>query len=277
MVETAECRARRRQQGGGGQAGGGGRRTFAQVGLNGQDQSNVADNTGEEQQNSQDVGGQFGGSAGAGDAVQMMGTVAMGQSPDDAGGFGQSRRRLREGQADWAVSETEERFLDRQLKLCPAAPGGPGGGGPGGGGPGGGFPGRGGGRGPAQRGPRGAQGIDALMGAQRLLRQRINRVHYSFFDTFGDSALNARPYSLNAVNPPRISGWTESAGLNIGGPFRIPHVYDGTDKTFFFINFGGTWSRNPVDSFATVPTAGVGKEWATSARTMCSSTARLRI
>ena len=32
------------------------------------------------------------------------------------------------------------------------------------------------------------------------------------------------------------------------------HIYDGTDKTFFYINFGGTWSRNPVDSFATVPT-----------------------
>ena len=92
------------------------------------------------------------------------------------------------------------------------------------------------------------------MGAQRLLRQRINRMHYSFYDTFGDSALNARPYSLTQLNPPKISGWTESAGFNMGGPLKIPHVYDGTDKTFFFINFGGTWSRNPVDSFATVPT-----------------------
>ena len=86
------------------------------------------------------------------------------------------------------------------------------------------------------------------------MRQRINRVHYSFYDTFGDSALNARPYSLYQANPPKISSWTESAGLNIGGPLKIPHVYDGTDKTFFYINFGGTWSRTPVDQFATVPT-----------------------
>ena len=42
--------------------------------------------------------------------------------------------------------------------------------------------------------------------------------------------------------------------MNIGGPLKIPHIYDGTDKTFFYLNFGGTWSRSPVDSFATVPT-----------------------
>ncbi len=42
--------------------------------------------------------------------------------------------------------------------------------------------------------------------------------------------------------------------MNIGGPLKIPHIYDGTDKTFFYVNFGGTWSRTPVDQFATVPT-----------------------
>ena len=48
---------------------------------------------------------------------------------------------------------------------------------------------------------------------------------------------------------------TETAGFNMGGPLKIPHIYDGSDKTFYYINFGGTWSRSPVDSFATVPTA----------------------
>ncbi len=93
------------------------------------------------------------------------------------------------------------------------------------------------------------------MGAQRLMRQRINRTHYSFVDTFGDSALNARPFSLSGIATPKISGWTETAGFNMGGPLKIPHIYDGSDKTFYYINFGGTWSRSPVDSFSTVPTA----------------------
>ncbi|HEX4645845.1 MAG TPA: hypothetical protein VH598_09570, partial [Verrucomicrobiae bacterium] len=86
------------------------------------------------------------------------------------------------------------------------------------------------------------------------MRQRINRVHFSIYDILADSALNARPYSLYQANPPKISGWNEQAGMNLGGPLKIPHIYDGTDKTFFFINFAGTWLRNPVDQFATVPT-----------------------
>jgi hypothetical protein len=233
---------------------GGGRRAFQQVGLNGnsQDQSN-ADITGEDQQSLSTAAGQLGQTASA-DAVQMMGTVAMGQIQNQTGGgpgFGEGGP----GGPDTQVGFGNAGAIPGQ-----AAPGpGPGQGFPGGGPGGGGFGGPGdggGGRGPAQRrGPQGApQGIDALMGTQRLMRQRVNRVHFSFYDTFGDSALNARPFSLTEPNPPKISGWTESAGINLGGPLKIPHVYDGSDKTFFYINFGGTWSRSPVDSFATVPT-----------------------
>ncbi len=40
----------------------------------------------------------------------------------------------------------------------------------------------------------------------------------------------------------------------MGGPLKIPHVYNGTEKTFFFVNYDLGWSRNPVDQFATVPT-----------------------
>jgi hypothetical protein len=232
---------------------GGGRRAFQQVGLNGQGQSNP-ENTGDDQ-NLSDTGDALGPAASA-DAVQMIGTVAMGQTQDQMGGFGQAG-------GDPGGLDAQGSFGNAAPGIIPgqtAQGGGPGGSGGGFGGPGGGggFGGRrgGGGRGPGQRGgpPGGPQGIEALMGAQRLLRQRINRMHYSFYDTFSDSAFNARPYSFTEANPPKISGWNESAGLNIGGPLKIPHVYNGTDKTFFYINFGGTWSRTPVDSFATVPT-----------------------
>ncbi len=236
------------QQGGpGGMGQGGGRRAFQQVGLNGQNQSPAE--TGTEDQNIAEAGGQLGQAASA-DAVQMIGTVAMGQSP--TGGFPQPGNggpdaRTGFGNGDNAIPG----------QAAPGGFGGPGGQGGGGfdGGPGGGF--GGGGRGGASgRGPQGGpQGVDVLWGAQRVSRQRINRIHYSLYDTFGDSALNARPDSLTQANPPKVSSWTESAGLNIGGPLKIPHVYNGSDKTFFYINFGGTWSRSPVDEFSTVPTA----------------------
>jgi hypothetical protein len=236
------------QQGGYGQ--GGGRRAFQQVGLNGQNQ-NLAE-IGEEDQNIPEGGGQLGQAASA-DAVQMIGTVAMGQIP--AGGFPQPGDFGADGRGGFGNGDNA--IPGQAAPAGFGEGGGPGGGGFGGG-PGGGFGGGGrggGGEGGRGRGPQGGpQGVDALWGAQRVMRQRINRIHYSFYDTFGDSALNARPYSLYEANPPKISSWTESAGLSIGGPLKIPHVYDGTDKTFFYLNFGGTWARSPVDQFATVPT-----------------------
>jgi trimeric autotransporter adhesin len=244
----------------GGSGQGGARSTFQQVGLNAQNQNqNGADNT-EEEQNPPEQDVQLGQAAST-DAVQMIGTVAMGQV-DSGGGFGQfGGGPGGPGGPDSGGAFGNTGIPGQTLQgPGPGSPGGGGfGGGPGGGPGGGGFAGRGGGgggRGPAQRrGPqRGPQGIEALMGAQRLQRQRINRTHYSFVDTFGDSALNARPFSLTGQITPKISGWTETAGFNMGGPLKIPHIYDGSDKTFYYINFGGTWSRSPVDSFATVPT-----------------------
>src|SRR5580704_1391255 len=235
----------------GGNGQGGGRRAFQPVGLNGQNP--IPTETGAEDQNIAEAGGQLGQAASA-DAVQMIGTVAMGQVP--AGGFPQAG----DGGPDarGGLGNGDNAIPGQTAPAGFGGPGGPGGGGFGGGLGGGGFGGgpRGGGGGAGRgRGPQGGpQGVDARWGAQRVMRQRINRIHYSFYDTFGDSALNARPYSLYEANPPKVSSWTESAGLNIGGPLKIPHVYDGTDKTFFYINFGGTWARTPVDQFATVPT-----------------------
>jgi trimeric autotransporter adhesin len=235
---------------------GGGRRAFQQVGLNAQNQ-NTAEAAGDDI-GATETASQLGQAASA-DAVQMIGTVAMGQTQNQAGGFPQPG----DGGPD-----TQGAFGNggNAIPGQAAAGNGPGGqgfgGGPGGpgGGPGGGLVlvqrgGAGGRGGRGAGGPRGGpQGVDALWGAQRVMRQRINRVHYSFYDNFGDSAFNARPYSLYQANPPKISSWTESAGINIGGPLKIPHLYDGTDKTFFYVNLEGNWSRNPVDSFASVPT-----------------------
>jgi trimeric autotransporter adhesin len=244
---------RRSGGGAGGPQGGGpgsGRRGFHQVGLNAQNQTNT-DTSGEDM-NAAEAGGQLGQAASA-DAVQMIGTVAMGQNQNPTGGFLQIGDGGPDAQGGFGNGSNA---IPGQSAPGNGPMGGPGGGGFGGG-PGDGptmVMRGGGGRGPGGPGG-GQQGVAALWGVQRVMRQRINRVHYSFYDTFGDSALNARPYSLYEANPPKISSWNESAGMNIGGPLKIPHVYDGTDKTFFYINFGGTWSRNPVDSFATVPTA----------------------
>jgi len=99
-------------------------------------------------------------------------------------------------------------------------------------------------------GPPGGGGIFVI---QRF-RQQVNRIHYGFAETYQNSAFDARPYSLTEPNPPKISYYDERLNFNAGGPLKIPHIYDGSDKTFFFANYGLNRQQSPQDSFATVPT-----------------------
>lgn len=180
------------------------------------------------------------------DALVMSGTVAQGAFGDDGGlGAGDGGS----GAVDLGADESRAGVF----RGFGGPDGSVGGGGFGGGGGGGG---RGPGGPPRGRGgpPGGPRGVQALWGAQRVARQRINRVHFSAYNEYGNSALNARPYSLTENDPVKIPSWNERFGGNAGGPLKIPGVYDGTDRTFFFVNFQGGWSRNPIDQFATVPT-----------------------
>ena len=87
-------------------------------------------------------------------------------------------------------------------------------------------------------------------------RSGTNQFHGSGYEYFTNEALNAtRPFSN--VNPfSRKNDW----GFTVGGPVRIPHIYNGKDRTFFFFNFekyDNTGSSN--GTFATVPTDAMRK------------------
>lgn len=150
------------------------------------------------------------------------------------------------------------------------APGGPGGGGgfggPGGGGggrAGGGFGGGGGGgrRGGGGgfpgggRGGLGAGGRNAPSFIGNRARRGQQQIQGQAFYTFGNSALNARPFALNGVAEPKAAYAQNRFGFNIGGPVAIPHLFDWSTKANFFINYTGNLLRNPFDQTATVPTA----------------------
>ena len=44
-------------------------------------------------------------------------------------------------------------------------------------------------------------------------------------------------------------------GVSVGGPLNIPHIYHGGSKTFFFLNYNGSYGDTPYDFLTTVPTA----------------------
>jgi len=112
--------------------------------------------------------------------------------------------------------------------------GGPGGFGPGPQGGPGGFGGRGGGF--IGRG----RGGSALQGSANY--------------NFGGSVLDAAPYPLRANSQADPTYARQQFGATLGGPLRIPGVYDGA-RTTFFVNYGGNRSNNLVDQYATVPSA----------------------
>ena len=112
--------------------------------------------------------------------------------------------------------------------------GGPGGFGPGPQGGPGGFGGRGGGF--IGRG----RGGSALQGSANY--------------NFGGSVLDASPYPLRTNSQADPTYARQQFGAMLGGPLRIPGVYDGA-RTTFFVNYGGNRSNNLVDQYATVPSA----------------------
>jgi hypothetical protein len=167
------------------------------------------------------------------DSAQLL--LPPGFSPDTAA---ESVATIGNAQVNTAF---DPRAFAEQLRGLGGGPFGDGvGGGPGGrgGGPGG-FGGPGGG------GP--LAGLGGIIG-----RGRGNQIRGNLSQTVETSALDAAPYALNGQTKKpdylqqRING-------TIGGPLSIPKVID-SPRTFFFVNYAGNHSRNPFDTYSTVPT-----------------------
>ncbi len=197
----------------------------------------------------------LGGAAVSADALLLNGTTAQGV--DMGGGFGQ-------GPGGFGGGDPNNPGAPQSLGLpgqnpggdfgAGGGPGGPGGGGgrggPGGGGGGGG---RGGGAPGGGRGGRGAQN-GPPWGLSSVIRRRINQEHYTLNETLLDSAFNARAWNPGeAVAKP--SFLNNKFGGSLGGPLRIPHIYDGRDKTFFFLNVNVGHGTNGFTNSGYVPTA----------------------
>src|SRR5262249_19556999 len=77
------------------------------------------------------------------------------------------------------------------------------------------------------------------------MKSGTNQFHGSAYDYFVNEALNAGlPFTnAGAVNPAKAGQHIRNPirqndfGFTIGGPIRIPKIYNGRDRTFFFFNF----------------------------------------
>jgi outer membrane receptor protein involved in Fe transport len=77
-----------------------------------------------------------------------------------------------------------------------------------------------------------------------------NQYHGDAFDFLRNDALDARGFF--ASSNPRLQ--QNDFGATFGGPVRIPKVYDGKDRTFFFLSYEGYRNRQGSQpAFFTIP------------------------
>jgi hypothetical protein len=77
-----------------------------------------------------------------------------------------------------------------------------------------------------------------------------NSYHGSLFEYLQNDALDASPYGFNGKAPKHFNTF----GGSLGGALSIPHLYDGKNRTFFFVDYEGNRRSTAVAEQFVVPT-----------------------
>ena len=97
---------------------------------------------------------------------------------------------------------------------------------------------------------------DTLGGTVNITtKSGTNRFHGALLAFNETSALAANPFFLNAAGTKQAVTRQNDYGGTIGGPVRIPKVFNGKDKLFFFFAYEGFRDSTPASSTSAVPTS----------------------
>ncbi len=83
------------------------------------------------------------------------------------------------------------------------------------------------------------------------------RLQGSVTYTIGGSPLNASPFALRGEEREEDDYLSQRFGATLGGPVKIPGVYDGTRRTSFNFSYTGNRSDDIFDTYSTVPSAAI--------------------
>ncbi|MBL8211792.1 MAG: TonB-dependent receptor [Bryobacterales bacterium] len=86
-------------------------------------------------------------------------------------------------------------------------------------------------------------------------RAGTNDWHGAVYEFLRNDKLNANSWTSNRVGLARNPFRRNEFGVAVGGPVRIPKLYDGRNRTFFFFNWEKIPQRSPDNILSTVPTA----------------------
>ena len=84
-----------------------------------------------------------------------------------------------------------------------------------------------------------------------ITKSGTNQLHGSLFEYLQNDVLDATILNFSAKAPKRFNTF----GGSLGGPVTLPHIYNGRDKTFFFVDYEGNRRRTASPEQDLVPTA----------------------
>jgi len=87
-----------------------------------------------------------------------------------------------------------------------------------------------------------------------LLKSGTNNLHGSLYGVTSQSVFNANDFFANRAGVPRPNTPFYSYAGSIGGPVVVPRLYNGTNKTFFFLAEEGFTESNFLRQSFQVPT-----------------------
>lgn len=80
-----------------------------------------------------------------------------------------------------------------------------------------------------------------------------NTYHGAAYGYFRNEAMDANNYFNNVIGKKRPEDRYNLFGGKFGGPLSIPKVYNGKNRTFFFINYEGLIQASPYSNTSSVP------------------------
>jgi hypothetical protein len=86
-----------------------------------------------------------------------------------------------------------------------------------------------------------------------VIRSGANDLHGGIYEYHRHERFNANNYFDNLRGLARPQDRRNQFGAKLGGPVRIPGLYDGHDKTFFFVNYEAIRRTAPASPSSTLP------------------------
>ena len=88
-----------------------------------------------------------------------------------------------------------------------------------------------------------------------VLKSGSNQIHGSVYEFLRNSVMDANYFFNNRSGIPLPALKRNQFGFTLGGPVVLPHLYNGHNKTFFFIDYEGYRESLASTASFTVPTA----------------------